>query len=310
MCAAAGTIRNKALAKSRYGRTVPVTSDLVALYADYCYERDRALGADLGVMGVREPVPRSAGRGDEVRERPRGPGPAGRRGRCAAASAPCCGISRRRSGCARGCLRMWLQRAARASVAGVDGGVPARGHKRDAGSGRAGAPRAGRRMTTGGAAALAIISVENTDSVRVAQVGKVAGRADRPVLAGPGSGSPSGGCSLAAPTSRGPRCPVPDCGLRGAGLPRANTFCPTCNEARKKSGLPRERLRRQLRSAANPRLLGPGRPACRVTRHGAALRAAGGCKGLCSGHYHQQPVLSPRDARAVLRGARRPLPVR
>nr|WP_243876941.1 tyrosine-type recombinase/integrase [Streptomyces sp. 846.5] len=41
---------NKALAKSRYGRTVPVTSDLVALYADYCYERDRALGADLGVM--------------------------------------------------------------------------------------------------------------------------------------------------------------------------------------------------------------------------------------------------------------------
>jgi integrase/recombinase XerD len=41
---------NKALAKSRYARTVPVTSELVALYADYCYERDRALGADLGVM--------------------------------------------------------------------------------------------------------------------------------------------------------------------------------------------------------------------------------------------------------------------
>lgn len=41
---------NQALAKSRYARTVPVTPELVALYADYRYERDRILGADVGVM--------------------------------------------------------------------------------------------------------------------------------------------------------------------------------------------------------------------------------------------------------------------
>ena len=32
---------NRALAKSRFSRTVPVTADLVALYTDYQYERDR-----------------------------------------------------------------------------------------------------------------------------------------------------------------------------------------------------------------------------------------------------------------------------
>ncbi|MGN9796228.1 tyrosine-type recombinase/integrase [Streptomyces sp. OZ13] len=36
---------NRAMAKSRRPRTVPVTADLVALYADYQYERDSIIGA-------------------------------------------------------------------------------------------------------------------------------------------------------------------------------------------------------------------------------------------------------------------------
>ncbi|WP_367318075.1 tyrosine-type recombinase/integrase [Streptomyces sp. HUAS ZL42] len=36
---------NRALAKSRFPRSVPVTADLVALYTDYQYERDRLPGA-------------------------------------------------------------------------------------------------------------------------------------------------------------------------------------------------------------------------------------------------------------------------
>ncbi|MFE3864834.1 tyrosine-type recombinase/integrase [Streptomyces goshikiensis] len=36
---------NRALAKSRFSRSVPVTADLVALYTDYQYERDRVLQA-------------------------------------------------------------------------------------------------------------------------------------------------------------------------------------------------------------------------------------------------------------------------
>jgi integrase/recombinase XerD len=41
---------NGALAKSRFARSVPVTADLVALWADYQYERDRARDAAGGPM--------------------------------------------------------------------------------------------------------------------------------------------------------------------------------------------------------------------------------------------------------------------
>jgi integrase/recombinase XerD len=50
---------NGALAKSRYPRTIPVTDDVVGLYADYQYERCRlgAEGSDLVFVNVfREPV--------------------------------------------------------------------------------------------------------------------------------------------------------------------------------------------------------------------------------------------------------------
>ena len=41
---------NRALAKSRHPRTVPVTADLVALYTDYQYERDTIAAATEGAM--------------------------------------------------------------------------------------------------------------------------------------------------------------------------------------------------------------------------------------------------------------------
>ncbi len=44
---------NRALAKSRFSRMVPVTADLVALYADYQFERDRvAQAADSEMVFV------------------------------------------------------------------------------------------------------------------------------------------------------------------------------------------------------------------------------------------------------------------
>jgi integrase len=67
-----------------------------------------------------------------------------------------------------------------------------------------------------------------------------------------------------------------------------HSFCPTCNEERKRSGLARDDFAASFVPQHTRVSWGRPGPVCRVNRRGQRCARPAVCKALCTGHYHQQ----------------------